>query len=280
MRLLRRQSGIEYATISHVWADGLGNPTANALPACQVKRLRNVLKAPSDLGASWPGFFDVKYAINLYWSRGRPGQVFWMDTLCIPPGKEHYRLRQKCIDAMASTYASSYGVFVLDKALSSTDFEDSDAMYHIVCSVWMCRSWTLQEARLPERCLFEFANGVRELTGEKKSTDNADTEIHDKFICKFLDPDDSGPSHSGGRSIIWTRETNSLDLIQVWNWLAGRSTTTPEDLYVVLTSCLRFKLKQLNNFATPEEKWKSMLFSFPALPFFLVVRFRAEVSCP
>lgn len=43
-----------------------------------------------------------------------------------------------------------------------------------------------------------------------------------------------------------------------------------EDLYVVFASCLRFKLKQLNNFATPEEKWKSMQLSFSGLPFSLL----------
>ena len=33
----------KYIAISHVWADGLGNPNTNALPLCQMKRLRTRL---------------------------------------------------------------------------------------------------------------------------------------------------------------------------------------------------------------------------------------------
>lgn len=33
----------KYIAVSHVWADGLGNPTSNALPLCQIKKLRLAL---------------------------------------------------------------------------------------------------------------------------------------------------------------------------------------------------------------------------------------------
>lgn len=36
----KRRSNTEYIAISHVWADGLGNPAQNALPACQILRLK------------------------------------------------------------------------------------------------------------------------------------------------------------------------------------------------------------------------------------------------
>lgn len=35
----------EYIAVSHVWADGLGNPTANALPSCQIEKLRKSMTA-------------------------------------------------------------------------------------------------------------------------------------------------------------------------------------------------------------------------------------------
>ena len=42
--LLSSQSSSRYVAISHVWADGLGNPRANALPRCQLSYLRNIVK--------------------------------------------------------------------------------------------------------------------------------------------------------------------------------------------------------------------------------------------
>lgn len=44
LQLHRRCFGQDYATVSHVWADGLGNPGGNALPACQIQRLRTIMK--------------------------------------------------------------------------------------------------------------------------------------------------------------------------------------------------------------------------------------------
>ncbi|KAJ1332043.1 hypothetical protein MN608_05509 [Microdochium nivale] len=43
-----RSIGIKYVAISHVWADGLGNPGGNALPLCQIRKLRGMLR---DLGS-------------------------------------------------------------------------------------------------------------------------------------------------------------------------------------------------------------------------------------
>ena len=32
-----------YIALSHVWADGLGNPKANSLPQCQLRRIYKLL---------------------------------------------------------------------------------------------------------------------------------------------------------------------------------------------------------------------------------------------
>lgn len=34
---------VRYVALSHVWADGLGNPSKNSLPLCQLNRLQNVV---------------------------------------------------------------------------------------------------------------------------------------------------------------------------------------------------------------------------------------------
>ena len=54
-----------YVALSHIWADGLGNPFKNSLPLCQLNRLQNAVK-------------------NLQ-NHSEPnirGCSFWVDTLC------------------------------------------------------------------------------------------------------------------------------------------------------------------------------------------------------
>ena len=45
LRVQARSRTSKYIAISHVWADGLGNPTKNGLPLCQIERLRVSLLA-------------------------------------------------------------------------------------------------------------------------------------------------------------------------------------------------------------------------------------------
>lgn len=48
LELERRTKKTKYTAISHVWADGLGNPAVNGVPRCQAERLDSCL---SELGA-------------------------------------------------------------------------------------------------------------------------------------------------------------------------------------------------------------------------------------
>ena len=41
----KREREHRYTAISHVWADGLGNPNDNGLPLCQIKQLHTHLEA-------------------------------------------------------------------------------------------------------------------------------------------------------------------------------------------------------------------------------------------
>jgi hypothetical protein len=75
-----------YVAISHVWADGLGNPYGNSLPRCQLKRLRDILKK----------FHQI---VNNPFNNTHPMIIIdgesseeirdncpagWIDTLCVP----------------------------------------------------------------------------------------------------------------------------------------------------------------------------------------------------
>jgi hypothetical protein len=161
-----------FVAVSHVWADGLGNPKANALPLCQFNRIIERIK--------W-GDQGVSDHALLY---------FWMDTFCIPVGDKYETTRLKAIDHIAMIYASAGHVLVLDNILarfpypnlgpvnwddpiltgvkslsfvaarnSDTYLQASSTLSKILCSPWAGRSWTLQEAVLPEYAHFALDRG-------------------------------------------------------------------------------------------------------------------------
>ena len=68
-------------SISHIWADGLGNSLENALPACQVGMLQSILN--HEVNSNEPHDYQ----------NFRFRKMLWMGTLCIPVKKEHLELR-------------------------------------------------------------------------------------------------------------------------------------------------------------------------------------------
>lgn len=250
----RRKFRGDYITISHVWADGLGNPRENALPRCQIKLLQSLFDHQRDAG--WSGGWVKRLDSMLF--GGRNLRMLWMDTLCIPPNDTS--LRAQCIDAMASIYAGSSRTFVIDKELMAIpmnrNFDELHILEQIICSVWMSRSWTLQEAILPEGCLFQLDGAVFQ-----PSPDRLDYITSEDAICRTLF-NDILPADARDR-------TRAESFLSIWNNLAGRSTTQAADLYIVLASCLDFKLRQFRKFETFGEKMQCMVFSFQELPFSL-----------
>ena len=86
-------------------------------------------------------------------------QSFWFDTLCIPVKEEHADLKNRSIDTMNSIYAGAKRVLILDAELMATESINTEqSLARVICSIWMCRSWTLQEGILANKCVFQFAN--------------------------------------------------------------------------------------------------------------------------
>ena len=130
---------IEYIAFSHVWAHGLGNPKENSLPSCQILRLKHLSAVSA--------------------SRRFRQPAFWIDTLCIPVAPEYKPFRKLAITRLAATFRNSWRVLVLDADLQRTsrDCSRTELATRIMCSGWMRRLWTLQEAVLSE----EEANATK-----------------------------------------------------------------------------------------------------------------------
>lgn len=147
-RLIPWQPGLSYVAISHVWSDGMGNVHNNALPRCQLERLRTLVQGIE------PQDHVAKSVVP-----------FWLDTLCVPPDSvNHPDLQALAIDRMKDVYGGV--VLVLDGWLSTTSIETMsvvEILMRIYACTWNSRLWTYQEAGLAEQLWFSFHDGNRDL---------------------------------------------------------------------------------------------------------------------
>lgn len=140
-----------FVSISHVWADGLGNSRGNSVPACQ---LSYILERVSVLRAATAFFSDP--ATRARDAEGRPLLV-WLDTLCCPVSPAE--ARSLALAQMRRTYQDARYVLVLDSGLqsyASNGIIIFEALSRVFLSGWMNRLWTLQEARLARTIWIQF----------------------------------------------------------------------------------------------------------------------------
>lgn len=108
--IIRAEPGLEYIAISHVWSGGLGNPTNNGLPECQVSQLMHRIRCLR-------GIMSNPIGIGDRFGSEKP-ILFWMDTFCIPVGEASQFARRKAIDSMAEIYSGATAILVLDPNLN------------------------------------------------------------------------------------------------------------------------------------------------------------------
>jgi hypothetical protein len=181
LQVHRASARDQYVAISHVWADGLGNPKSNALPECQLRRLAKYLAElpnPSSRNAddgsrSLYSFGPLSVRIDIgklkvVYRPSNPCMLFWMDTLCIPVARDEndtevWELKRQAIDQMASIYSGASHVLVLDAALQESRIGVMtlcELLANVAFCNWMGRSWTLQEGAINPYVYFQFADGA------------------------------------------------------------------------------------------------------------------------
>lgn len=161
------------------WADGLGNPDGNELPACQIngmiKHIRQ-LQWTASLKTDEEKYDDRVWKIvepveaGKSYSDDEMGKrlYFWIDTICVPQSSED--IIRKAITQMRAVYGRANRVLVLDADLLATHVvpltkpyeKRPDVHVKITASTWQKRYWTLQEGALARRLWFQFANGAYE----------------------------------------------------------------------------------------------------------------------
>jgi hypothetical protein len=101
--------------------------------------------------------FDVGKMQRLLLPKYDGRDFFWMDTLCVPrTPKDVYK---EAITKMRDVYANAERVLVLDAELMASTAEATyeEINMRIKCSTWIRRFWTIQEAVLAKKLIFQFA---------------------------------------------------------------------------------------------------------------------------
>ncbi|KAI1323149.1 hypothetical protein F5Y16DRAFT_384553 [Xylariaceae sp. FL0255] len=291
LQIHSRSPGSQYNAISHVWADGLGNFQANAIPTCRLLQINHSLRKLQFIDPNSKNSF-----------------LFWMDTLCIPTGHQHKSLRMAQIDSMASIYIGAAAVLVLDAELMSTASQYDPAAgvlcletrARIALSAWMSRSWTFQEGRLPKKIALQFQDDII-MFGRASETNGKFVETSIKNELERLKYPRQAPTTAqehqsrpldGTSTVRYQLEPNverslsrcvcaentlelaffevffqeTHDLISVWNVLSSRTTSKPEDIHFILTNILSLNNQPLFQHDESHERFQLILLSLQQLP--------------
>ncbi|KAI1123846.1 hypothetical protein F5Y10DRAFT_251009 [Nemania abortiva] len=143
-----------FVAISHVWADGKGNPFDNSLPYCQLEKIQALV--------------DALCADHLPKKRVHSAPGFWMDTLCCIVGtdKESKDYKKRSIQSMREIYGESVAVLIIDPWLMSIPSTASvfEICYRIYASGWSRRLWTHQEGFLAREVYYQLQDKPLKLT--------------------------------------------------------------------------------------------------------------------
>jgi hypothetical protein len=161
-----------YIAVTHTWAGGLGNPQSNALYTCQLEKLARAGVNIRDLAEKeLENYPHIHYGILKLRRRLRNDiGLFWIDTLCIPTREfdenneqtdASRNLRAMALDQMTQTYAGAHSVLVVDPELRQIpgNMPREELFARILCSPWMSRCWTFQEAAMGPRIFVMWADG-------------------------------------------------------------------------------------------------------------------------
>lgn len=278
----------QYISVSHLWSGGLGNFKDNKLPLCQLLKLYELLNnierfQPQDpfyqmfprgtlrTISSIPWLIDWRLAqfttiarqnYRRLLSAEEEGQdsaglrpiYFWMDTLCIPVSPRYHDLRMKAIGNMALTYAAATKCLVIDpelRRISMKGLTMTQLNAHVLCSGWVRRSWTFQEAKLSRVWYVQFADGLYNPNSVEnneleyrlysaRNTDRSDAHaLASEAICWYHDMPPARLVNVYLNQIQWEEFHDPPYRFQaIWNEMVSRSTSKPEDVHGILANLL------------------------------------------
>ncbi|KXS99439.1 hypothetical protein AC578_8149 [Pseudocercospora eumusae] len=169
LRLMYRRATpcTRYVALSHLWADGIGNPHGNIIYQCQLEKIvERVALADAAISRirvieGLPGIFPGHHGLRRQLLKSQPSKLprgyvvnFWLDALCVPVvSTEHdsrrmLSLRLKALSNLPLTYSMASGVLAIDQELDhiTPDMDEAEVTARIAVSGINTRCWTYHEA--------------------------------------------------------------------------------------------------------------------------------------
>jgi hypothetical protein len=136
---------VPYIAISHLCADGLGDPDQNTMFRCQLRQLQSRVDLVMHKLLLPYGLVDEL----------RPFP-FWIDTICVPghPGPA----KDSSMGNMKGIYERAVAVLVIDRELDQVEASLTrlEKALMIATSLWWTRMWTLQEGVFARHLFFQL----------------------------------------------------------------------------------------------------------------------------
>ncbi|KAL4781140.1 hypothetical protein BJX76DRAFT_363842 [Aspergillus varians] len=299
IKIVKKRTNKPYVAISHIWADGLGNPEGNSLPYCQLKflyeRARPLLRDKDYIpgydekiyGPLYTGAVRFAHFASNAARRGDDSVLIWIDTLCIPHQSD---VRGLAIERIRDVYTNASRTMIIDAELMLVDSrlvsKTEICLRVLYCSSWIRRLWTLQEGLAAGDKLFvllsDKAINIGTIPGMLvNKVDQGEIPIFQQGIATmaagswysyFQEPTNFASTFH--RLVLGSGDNrNRADVIS-WTWfnVATRASSKDRDRPTVLAGLLNLDVREVLKIKDTDERMLnvySMLGVFPQDVMFL-----------
>ncbi|KAH7163835.1 hypothetical protein DER46DRAFT_605120 [Fusarium sp. MPI-SDFR-AT-0072] len=232
------KAGTPYATVSHVWSQGLGNRNKREIHVCQLRAIKNLLKQ----------VFGEKESY-----------LFWLDTFAIPQlgtgDARHAQLKRKAIGLIHHIFNNAQHCIILDRYLMmygrAFDYNCRTIGAEILASGWMMRLWTLQEAFVSDQ--LHLALGGHDVYNKKPpNLNNLWTETNGQEVLRSSMTEimrgkvEHNLMRTGPRKTLVQKSTSERALLiaSAWRAVRYRTTRNPGEETLALSSLLDIPIPQ------------------------------------
>ena len=237
-RVVSYKSGRKFVVVSHVWDHGLGNPSGNAMLACQIANLNRFIQKFAD--------FEGRVV------------YFWIDSLMVPIAPRE--LRKRAVAQMFDTYSAAQWTIVLDRDLMANKAGSGylEPAMRITRCDWMKRLWTFQEAVMSKTIYFLFQDGLKDIEDLEQlypdaTANHSVAEAARSFYVNLIRPRDPN------------RHPNAELVGSIWKAVQWRSTSHRSDETLAIARILNISTDALLA-CSPEDRMKVMLANMHEIP--------------
>ncbi|KAK7999041.1 hypothetical protein PG991_014716 [Apiospora marii] len=228
-----------FTTISHIWADGLGNENQNSVHKCKLDYLSKLLERLSE--GSTQG----------------SSEWFWLDTLGIPRRSDEdsiswdqfTKIRRTAVIQIGHVFNKATQSIVIDRGLCDIDASERTAgmTMRILTSGWMRRLWTLQEAYLSRGLKIMFKQEDDDFGGILDFDDTLSSMRDTTQLLRQMLMHNTMGFERASIKLSTNAETQtrgSSMIADAWRAVRWRATSKAEDETLALATLLSLPLRE------------------------------------